>query len=331
MRAIVTGGTGFVGANLVRTLLKRGVAVRVLVRPATPQTNLAGLDLQLVEGDLRDPASLRNACADCDLLFHTAAYYDFWAPDRKIFYEVNVEGTQNILEAARRAEIPKIVYTSTVGTIRYPKNRNYSSDETSLATEVEMSNDYKRSKFLAEQVAMQFAKEGLPVVIVNPSAPVGAYDVKPTPTGKIILDFLRGKIPAYVDTGLNIIDVEDVAEGHWLAAQKGKSGERYILGSQNISLKEVYRILSALNGRPAPRLRIPYGVAWAAAAASEVAAGIQKRRPKISLGAVRMARHYMYFDSSKAVLELGLPQGPIEPAFAKAADWFASNGYLQPA
>lgn len=331
MKALVTGGSGFIGANLVRTLLKKGVAVRVLVRANRPRTNLEGLDLELAEGDLCDPASLDKACTGCDLLFHAAAYYDFWAPDRKIFYQVNVTGTQNVLAAARHAQIPKIVYTSSVGTIRCPRDLNRPSDETCRAAEAEMGNDYKRSKFLAEEIVRQYAREGLPVVIVNPTAPIGAYDVRPTPTGKIVLDFLRGKSPAYVNTGLNIVDVEDVAEGHWLAAQKGKIGERYILGGENISLKEIYQTISKLNCRPAPWLRIPYGLAWVAALGSETICHLQKRRPKISLGAVRMARQFMYFNSAKAVRELGFPQSPVEKAFARAASWFQSNGYLQAA
>ncbi|MBI4125753.1 MAG: NAD-dependent epimerase/dehydratase family protein [Deltaproteobacteria bacterium] len=330
MQALVTGGSGFIGANLVRALLKKGVGVRVLVRKTSSRKALTGLDIEFYEGDLRDCASLGRAFQGCDLLFHTAAHYDFWAPDRRIFYDVNVGGTENILKAARRAGIPKIVYTSTVGTLRCPENQGKPSDETCCATEAEMENDYKRSKFLAEQLVLRYAREGLPVVIVNPSAPIGAFDVRPTPTGKIILDFLQGKIPAYVDTGLNIIDVEDVAEGHWLAAQKGKTGERYILGNKNISLRAIYEAVAKLNCRAAPRLCIPYGLAWVMALGSEVASRFQKKRPKISLGAVKMARRHMYFDASKAVRELDLPQSPVEKAFAKAVGWFQSNGYLQP-
>lgn len=329
MKALVTGAAGFVGSNLVRCLLNKGTAVRALVRKESPQHNLAGLDVELCFGDLRDLGSLHKACQGCDQLYHTAAHYDFWASDRKIFYDVNVEGTKNVLAAARQAQVPKIVYTSTVGTLRYPDDPSRPSDETCLAAEKDLHNDYKRSKFLAEQLALRYVKEGLPIVIVNPSAPIGAYDAKPTPTGKIIVDFLKGKVPAYVKTGLNIIDVEDLAEGHWLAAERGQIGERYILGHQNVSLKEIYELIAKLTGREAPQWRIPYSVAVAAAYFSEGAGLLFNRRPKISLGAVKMARHYMYFDSSKAVRELHLPQTPIEQAFAKAVQWFKENDYLQ--
>lgn len=329
MKALVSGASGFIGANLVRTLLRKGVAVRALVRRNSSLGNLTGLEIELASGDLTDFSSLKKACQGCDLLFHTAAHYDFWASDPQIFYQVNVEGTKNILIAALEAKIPKIVYTSTVGTIRYPDDPNRPSDENCFACEKDLRNDYKRSKFQAEQVAFRFAKEGLPVVIVNPSAPIGAFDIKPTPTGKMILDFLKGRVPAYLETGLNIIDVEDVAEGHWLAAQKGKVGERYILGNANLSLKEIYERLAKLSAQKPPRIRIPYALAFGTACLSEGLAKIKGGRPKIALAAVKMARHYMYFDSGKAIQELGLPQTPVEIAFAKAVEWFKANGYLQ--
>lgn len=327
MKALVTGANGFIGSHIVRTLLKKGVSVRGLVRRESSTKNLEGLEIEYSYGDLRDFDSLKKGAQGCDLLFHTAAMYDFWASDPKIFYDINVEGTKNVLEAARLAEIPKIVYTSTVGAIRYPDNPLSPSDETSFPEEKDLHNDYKRSKFLAEQLAFQYAKNGLPIVVVNPSAPIGPYDAKPTPTGRIIVDFLKGKVPAYVDTGLNVIDVEDVAEGHWLASQKGRVGERYILGNQNISLKEIYQMMAGLTGRSAPRFRIPYTVALSAAYASEGIASLLHRRPGIPLGAVRMARKYMYFNSTKARRELGLPQRPVERAFERAIVWFQKNGY----
>ena len=329
MKVVVTGGTGFIGGNLVRLLLKQGVAVRALVRHISLLDNLKNLDVELVYGELRDKASLIKACRGCDQLFHAAASYEFWLATPKEFYDINVGGTHNILAAAREAGVSKIVYTSTVGAIRYPDNPSKPSDETCWPAPKDLHNDYKRSKFQAEQVAIQFAKEGLPVVIVNPSAPIGPYDIKPTPTGKIIVDFLNGKVPAYIDTGLNIVDVEDVAMGHYLAAQKGKVGERYILGNKNKTLKEIYEIIANLTNRHAPKFRVPYGVALTAAYASEMIGKILKKRPAIAVGAVKMASNYMYFDSSKAVRELGLPQSPIENAFAKAIKWFNNNGHLK--
>lgn len=328
MKVLVTGATGFIGGNLVRLLLQQGFKVRALVRSSSDLANLKNLDVELAYGDLRGPASLIKACDGCDHLYHVAASYQFWSPDPKEFYESNVEGTRNILEAAKTANIPKIVYTSTVGAIQYPSNPDQPSDETCWPTEKDLHNDYKKSKFMAEQVALKYAQSGLPVVIVNPSAPIGAYDIKPTPTGKIIVDFLNGKVPAYLDTGLNIIDVEDVAWGHILAAQKGKVGERYILGYKNISLKEIYELIARLTHKAPPKMRIPYAVAWSAAVASETIGKILNKRPKISVGAVKMAKHYMYFSPAKAVQELGLPQSSIENAFAKAIEWFGTHGYL---
>ena len=326
MKVLITGGTGFIGGNLVRLLLNKGCSVRALVRRTSSLENLKGLDVELVYGDLRDLPSLKKTCQGCDQLYHVAASYQFWSEDRQEFYESNVGGTQNILTAARDTDISKIVYTSTVGTISYPDDPSKPSDETTFPTQKDLYNDYKRSKFQAEEIALRFAKEGLPVVIVNPSAPIGPRDIKPTPTGKIIVDFLKGKVPAYIDTGLNIIDVADVAEGHWLAAQKGKVGERYILGNKNMSLKEIYETIARLTGKKPPRFQIPYTVALTAAYGSELVAKILQRPPSIPVGAVKMAKKYMYFNSAKAVRELGLPQSPIENAFEKAIQWFQTYG-----
>lgn len=328
MRACVTGANGFIGANLVRALLKKGARVRAMVRQSSDVRLLKGLDVEIAFGDLRDKISLKKAFQDCEVLYHTAALYAFWMKDPACFYDVNVEGTRNVLEVAGEAGVSKIVYTSTVGTIRSPKNPNTPSDENSFAEEGEMETDYKRSKFLAEQVALDFAKKGLPVVIVNPSAPIGSYDGKPTPTGRIIIDFLQRSLPLYINTGLNIVDVEDVAVGHILAGEKGKIGERYILGNKNISLKEIYAIVGEQARRKSPSLRIPYGLAYLAALGSEGVAYWKKTPPAVSLGAVQMARRYMYFSPAKAVRELGLPQSPIERAFEKAVSWFRDNGYL---
>lgn len=327
MKVLVTGGTGFIGANLVRLLLKKNFEVRALVRKTSALTNLENLDVEICRGDLCDPASLKEACAGVSQVYHVAAAYDFWSRRPQEFFDVNVEGTRNILEAAGTAGVSRIVYTSTVGVLRYPDDPRHSSDETALASPADLHNDYKRSKFEAERIALEYAHKGLPVVVVNPSAPVGPYDVKPTPTGKIIVDFLKGKVPAYVETGLNVVDVEDVAAGHWLAAQKGKAGERYILGNKNMSLKEIYALIASLSGRNPPRWKIPYGVALAASFGSEIAGKILRRRPSIPLGAVRMAKKYMYFTPAKAIRELGLPQSPVEKAFEKAIGWFKTNRY----
>ncbi|OGQ38085.1 MAG: NAD-dependent dehydratase, partial [Deltaproteobacteria bacterium RIFCSPLOWO2_01_44_7] len=256
--------------------------------------------------------------------------YQFWSPNPREFYDINVEGTKNILGAARDiGTIQKIVYTSTVGTIRYPDDPTKPSDERSFPRERDLHNDYKRSKFEAERIAIRFARDGLPIVIVNPSTPIGPWDMKPTPTGKIIVDFLNGKVPAYVETGLNIIDVEDVAMGHLLAAEKGEIGNRYILGNKNMSLKEIYELIAKLGNRKPPRFKIPYSLALTAAFGSELIGKILNKRPSIEIGAVKMAKKYMYFSPAKAIRDLGLPQSPVEKAFEKAIDWFKQNGYLE--
>lgn len=329
LKALVTGATGFIGGHLTRLLVSQGVHVRALVRQDSVTHFLKGLDIEFVFGDLRDKASLVRACQGCDHLYHAAAAYDFWLPNKRDFYDINVGGTKNILEAARRASLSKIVYTSTVGTLRYPDDPNFPSDETCLPVEKDLSNDYKKSKFQAEQVALQFAKDGLPIIIVLPSAPIGAYDVKPTPTGQMIVNFLKGKVPAYLQTGLNLIDVEDVAWGYLLAAQKGEIGARYILGNQNMSLKEIYETLAKISGRKSPRVCIPYAMALSVAYGTEFFGKVFHRRPSIPVGAVRMAKKYMYFTSNKAIKELSLPQSPIHGAFEKAVSWFQTNGYVE--
>lgn len=260
MTALVTGATGFVGANLVRELLTDGDAVRALVRPGRDRRNLTGLEVELAEGDLRDAESLRRALTGVSVLYHVAADYRLWARDPRELYASNVNGTRNILEAARGAGVERVVYTSTVGTLGIPRDGGPGTETTPVSLD-QMVGHYKRSKFLAEREAERFAREGLDVVIVNPSAPVGPWDVKPTPTGKMIVDYLRGRMVASLDTGLNLVHVRDVARGHILAAQKGRSGEKYILGHQNLPLREIFGVLERLTGIPAPRFRIPYRVA----------------------------------------------------------------------
>jgi dihydroflavonol-4-reductase len=326
VNVLVTGGTGFVGANLVRELLADGQAVRVLARPGGDRRALEGCAVDIVEGDLLDVASLRAAVAGARHVYHVAADYRLWAPDLKVLYRANVDGTRHLLAAASEAGAERIIYTSTVGAVGIPKDGT-PGDETTPVCLADMVGAYKASKFLAERVADEWVARGAPVVIVNPSAPIGPWDVKPTPTGQMIVDFLNGKMVGSVDTGLNVVHVRDVARGHILAALKGRVGERYILGHRNLSLLEIFRMLSTLTGVPAPRFRVPYAVAWMAAAAMEGVSRLTRRPPAVPLTAVRMARKHMYFSADKAVRELGLPQTPAETALQDAVAWFTARGY----
>src|SRR5438067_1532243 len=255
---LVTGGTGFIGANIVRELVAAGAGVRVLARPDGDRRALDGLKVEIAEGDLTDAASLRRAVSGVPAVYHAAADYRLWTPDPAALYRANVDGTRSVLEAAGQAGVTRVVYTSSVGALGIPKDGTPGTEQTPV-TLADMVGDYKRSKFLAEQVALDFARRGLPVVVVNPSAPVGPWDVKPTPTGKIVVDFVKGNMPAYLDTGLNLVDVQDVAHGHLLACEKGRAGERYILGAENRTLQEIFEDLAGITGRAAPKIRIPYG------------------------------------------------------------------------
>ena len=324
---LVTGATGFVGGHVVRNLLAKGERVRVLVRRDSSRKSLEGLAVETVTGDLNDPASLRAAMEGCHRLYHVAADYRLWARNPSEIYRNNVEGTRNVLEAARETGVERIVYTSTVGALAVGSN-GHPTDEQSPVRLSDMIGHYKRSKFLAEAEVSAAAQRGMPVVIVNPSTPVGAGDVKPTPTGQMIVDFLRGRMPAYVDTGLNLVDVEDVAEGHRLAMERGRAGERYILGHRNLTLREILEILSRIAGRPAPRIRLPIPAALSLAAISTGWSALTGRPPRVPLEAVRMSRKKMFFDSGKAVREMNLPQRPVEEALEKAVRWFRDNGYV---
>ena len=327
MKALVTGATGFIGGNLVRELLKQSYEVRALVRKGSNQGNIEGLDVDVVLGDLRDRDSLEKAVEECDVLFHVAAAYTFWSPDPKVVYETNVKGTENILAAARGKGIKKAVYTSTESTIGIPDGSlGTEAMETSLDC---LSGHYKKSKYLAEKLALKMCHEGLPVVVVNPTMPVGPWDVKPTPTGRVIVDFLNGRVPACVNTGLNVVDVEDVARGHILALEKGHPGERYILGNKNLTLREIFTILQQITGIRSPRFDIPIWLALGAAHIDEFVSGkVFRHPPRIPLEAVRAACKFRHFDCSKAVSELGFLQTPVEEAFDKAARWFRQNGYV---
>jgi len=328
MQALVTGGTGFVGANVVRELLQDGATVRVLARPGGDRRALAELPVEIAEGDLLDPGSVRRAVRGVATVFHVAADYRLWAPDPGALHRANVDGTRAVLEAAAEAGVGRVVYTSTVGALGIPRDGTPGTEETPVSLK-DMVGPYKRSKYLAEQVALDYARRGLPVVIVNPSAPIGPWDVKPTPTGQMVVDFLSGRMFATVDTGLNLVHVRDVARGHLLAATHGRVGQKYILGHQNLSLARIGGLLAELYACRAPRLRIPYAVAWFSAVCTEGVAKLTGGPPRVPLTAVRMARKHMYFTAAKAVRELGLPQTDVRMALRDAAEWFLAHGYVR--
>ncbi|MDE5101259.1 MAG: NAD-dependent epimerase/dehydratase family protein [Trichodesmium sp. St16_bin4-tuft] len=320
MKAFVTGASGFIGANLVRLLLQQGYAVRSLVRPTSRLDNLQGLDIEVVVGDLND-SHLFELIEGCQVLFHVAAHYSLWQKDKELLDKNNVLGTRNVLAAARRAKIERTVYTSSVAAIGVGVSSTV-VDETYQSPLKKLVGDYKKSKFLAEQEAMRAVTLGQDVVIVNPTAPVGAWDIKPTPTGDIIVRFLRRQMPVYVDTGLNIIDVRDVAWGHLLALERGKSGDRYILGNQNLTLKELLDLLQEVTGLPAPRQTIPIWLPLTIAWVDEKILAPLGKQPSVPLDGVRMSQKKMYYDASKAVKKLGLPQSSIRVALENAINWF---------
>ncbi len=334
MKCFVTGGSGFIGSNLIRELLAREHRVKALLRPGSDERVLAGLKFERVTGNVSDRELLKHAMAGCDWCFHAAASYHLWLRDYQPMYATNVEGTRNVIEAAGLAGCKRIVYTSTVGCIGLPSMMNGAgapADEFATVPEAQLTNHYKRSKWQAEEVAVAFARKGLPVIIVNPSAPIGPHDVKPTPTGQIVVDFLNRELPAYVDTGLNWVHVRDVAVGHILAAEKGRLGERYILGHAqgNWTMHETLAALEEITGIPSPKTRIPYWVALAAAHVNEIIASVTSTPPKAPLAGVRMAKDKMWFNPAKAIRELGLPQTPPQEAFADAVGWFRANGYAK--
>ena len=320
---LVTGATGFVGWHVARALLERGDSVRGLARDPAKLRELPGV--QGIQGDLRDSASLERAVEGCSVVFHVAADYRLWTREPEEMYRSNVEGTRAMLEASRRAGVERFVYTSTVGCIEVPSNGI--GDESMPAHLEHMQGPYKRSKLLAEHVALEFAEQGFPVVIVNPTAPVGDHDFKPTPTGKMVVDFVRGAIPAYVDTGLNVVDVRDVAQGHLAACERGIPGERYILGAENLTLQQILALLAGILQRKAPRIQIPYAVAYAAGMVSTGWANLTGKEPRAPLDAVRMSRKKMWVSHDKAARELGYAPGPAVDALSRAVSWFRDNGY----
>ncbi len=332
MTILVTGASGFVGSAIVRHLLAAGYQVRVLLRAESPPDNLAGLDIQQVIGDLTDAASLKAAVKGCSSLIHTAADYRLWAPDFDVIYAANVQGTKHIMHAALDAGIERIVYTSSVATLGVCANGIYANktlaDENTPSSLGEMIGHYKRSKFMAEAVVRKMAAEdGLPVVIVNPSMPAGPRDIKPTPSGQMILDSARGHMPAYVNTGLNIVHVDDVAKGHLLALEHGKIGERYILGGENLTLKDILSRISILTEKKPPRICLPHNFVLPLAWIAEKLAQITSTPPRMTVDGVRMAKKHMYYSSAKAEKELGYTHRPAIEALHDAVDWFQNHGY----
>jgi dihydroflavonol-4-reductase len=334
MNCFVTGASGFIGSNLVRELVAHGHSVKALLRPGSDTRGLAGVQYKRIEGDVSERDKLKEELYGCDWCFHVAASYHLWLRNYRPMYETNVEGTRNVLEAASAMGCERIVYTSTVGCIGLPaqvKGKIIPSDETTPVSPKQMSNHYKRSKWQAEQIAVKLIRKGMPIIIVNPTAPVGPGDVKPTPTGKIIVDYLNRAMPAYLDTGLNWVHVRDVADGHMLAAERGRIGERYILGNAqgNWTLKEAFNILEGITGIPAPKFRAPYPAALAAAHLNESLSFFTGRPPKAPVAGVRMAKYKMFFNPAKAIRELNLPQTPPHEALADAVEWFRENGYVK--
>jgi len=328
LKAFVTGATGFVGSHVARVLAEQGAELRLLVRSTSNPRNIQQLKAERVVGDLCDPASLEKAMAGCDVVFHVAADYRLWIRDPDRMYRANVEGTRAILDAARKNRVRRVVYTSSVATMGFTSN-GHPADENSPVLLENMIGHYKRSKFMAEEIAIAAGRGGMDVVVVNPTTPVGEQDIKPTPTGRIVVDFLKKKFPAYVDTGLNLVDVDECARGHVTALEKGTSGERYILGGENLTLKQILDKLAAITGLPSPKLRVPYAVALATGVVDEVVTGrILKREPRATIDAVRMGRKKMFVSSAKAERELGWRTVPVDDALRRAVEWFTANGYV---
>jgi len=327
MKCFVTGATGFLGSHVARQLAASGADLRLLVRASSRTDNISDLQAERVMGDLRDVESLRRGMANCDTVFHVAADYRLWALNGRELYQSNVEGTRNILQAARDSGIRRVVYTSSVATMGFGNNGSMTDERTPVALE-DMIGDYKRSKFMAERLVIDSARAGQDVVMVNPTTPIGERDIKPTPTGRIVVDFLKRKFPAYVDTGLNLVDVTDCAKGHLLAMEKATPGERYILGGENLTLKQILDKLAAITGLPSPSIKLPYAVAYATGVVDTLVTGtIRRQEPRVTLDSVRMGRKKMFVTSAKAEHELGWCPGPVDGALRRAVEWFRANGY----
>jgi dihydroflavonol-4-reductase len=327
MKCFLTGATGFLGSHVARQLLSRGAELRLLVRPTSRLDNIAGLPAERVVGDLRDLQSLKTGMSGCEFVFHVAADYRLWTRNGQELYDSNVEGTRNVLAAARDSGVRRVIYTSSVATMGFGNNGRL-TDEKTPVTLSNMIGDYKRSKFMAEQLVIEAGRAGHDVVVVNPTTPIGERDIKPTPTGRIVVDFLRRKFPAYVDTGLNLVDVADCAQGHLLAMEKAVPGERYILGGENLTLKQILDKLAAITGLPSPKVKLPYAVAYATGVVDTLVSGtIMRREPRVTLDSVRMGRKKMFITSAKAERELGWNPGPVDGALRRAVEWFQANGY----
>jgi len=328
MQAFVTGATGFLGSHVARVLCEQGAKLRLLVRATSNLKNLQGLPAETVTGDLRDPGSLGKAMAGCDTVFHVAADYRLWVRDPQEMYRSNVDGTRALLEAARRINVRRLVYTSSVATIGFRTNGSL-ADEDSPVSVSDMIGHYKRSKFMAEQVALEAGRSGMHVVTVNPTTPVGEGDVKPTPTGRIVLDFLKRKFPAYVETGLNLVDVRECARGHLVALERGQPGHRYILGGENLTLKQILDKLGDITGLPSPKLKLPYIFAFATGVIDETITGrMLNKEPRATIDAVRMGKKMMFATSAKAERELGWKIVPVNDALRRAVEWFRANEYV---
>jgi dihydroflavonol-4-reductase len=327
MKAFVTGATGFVGSHVARALAEQGADLRLLVRPTSPTANIEGLRGDRVVGDLCDLESLKSAMAGCDVVFHVAADYRLWARDPREMYRSNVEGTRNVIQAAQLASVRRVVYTSSVSTMGFTRNGHLAHEDSPVNLR-EMIGHYKKSKFQAESLALEAGRNGAAVIVVNPTTPVGERDIKPTPSGRIIVDFLKRKFPAYVDTGLNLVDVKECARGHVTAMEKGKPGERYVLGGENLSLKQILDKLAAITGLPSPRVKLPYALALATSVADTAIRGVLLRRePRVTIDAVRMGRKKMFVSSAKAERELGWQIVPVDNALRRAVEWFREYRY----
>ena len=329
MKVFITGATGFVGSHVARALAAQGAELRLLVRPTSRLDNIAGLRAETATGDLRDPRSLKKAMVGCEFVFHVAADYRLWVRDPDQMYRSNVEGTRTIIEAARETGVRRVIYTSSVATMAFTREGHIAGEDSPVSIK-DMVGHYKRSKFMAEQIALEAGNNGANVVVVNPTTPIGEYDIKPTPTGRIVVDFLKRKFPAYVDTGLNLADVKEVARGHLLAMEKARPGQRYILGGENLTLKQILDKLSALTGLPAPTMKVPHGVAMGFAVFDQFFTGtILGKEPRATIDAVKMGRKKMFASSAKAERELGYKVLPVEDALRRAIDWFQAHGYVE--
>ena len=330
MKAFITGATGFVGAHVARALASQGADLRLLARTTSRMENIAELRADVAYGDLREPESLKKAMQGCEFVFHVAADYRLWVRDPQEMYKANVEGTRAIIDAARESGVRRVIYTSSVATMGFTREGHVATEESPVSIK-DMVGHYKRSKFMAEEIALEAGRKGANVVVVNPTTPIGEYDIKPTPTGRIVVDFLKRKFPAYVDTGLNLADVKEVARGHLLAMEQARPGERYILGGENLTLKQILDKLAAMTGLPSPKMKVLHAVAMGFAVFDQFFTGVvMGKEPRATIDAVKMGRKKMFASSAKAERELGYKALPVEDALRRAVEWFQAHGYVEP-